>query len=340
VAWTSLHLHHHGGETEALIREVTAPLCDAAARMGTPVYLFPHWRQGDHVRVNVDAGPRVLRAVLHPLAERLMAEFGERFPSSRQSPTPERMTADRRRAALEGDRGPLLPWAPDNRVVRRPHEDRSAAVGPVPAALVRANLVATNDLVLRTRLEHTGVAARRALAFDLLIVTALRFGHIGLRHAYLCFRSHAEGFLTTFPEARPLRARWRQASKAATRALAERVEVLAAGARAEVAERWADATGPSHAEAKDLAGSGALRLERATERLAASPFHTAMGATPAFQEHVEGHSWYSAYRVALNLAYLHLTRVGLAPVDRFLVCHLVADAVERAFDLPGTEPAG
>ncbi|MFC5290083.1 lantibiotic dehydratase C-terminal domain-containing protein [Actinokineospora guangxiensis] len=339
MAWTSLHLHHHGGETEAMIRDVAAPLCDASARMGTPVYMFPHWRQGDHVRVNVDAGPRVLRSVLHPLADRLMAEYSHQFPSAKQRPTRARMAADRRRAALEDDRGPLLPWAPDNRVVRRPHEDRSSAVGTVPAALVRANLVATNDLALRTRLGHVGATARRALAFDLLVVTALRFGTIGLRHAYLCFRSHAEGFLTTFPEARSLRAQWRRVSKTTTQALAERVEALAGGAVAEAAELWATATGPSHAEAAELAESGALRLERTTERLAVSPFHTAMGATPAFREHVEGQSWYSAYRVALNLAYLHLTRVGLAPADRFLICHLVADAVERAFDLPGTEPA-
>ena len=35
-------------------------------------------------------------------------------------------------------------------------------------------------------------------------------------------------------------------------------------------------------------------------------------------------------RVALNLLYLHLARIGVRPVDRFLYCHVVADAVERA----------
>ncbi|WP_345406501.1 hypothetical protein [Nonomuraea salmonea] len=37
----------------------------------------------------------------------------------------------------------------------------------------------------------------------------------------------------------------------------------------------------------------------------------------------------------LNYTYLHLTRLGLTPLDRFRTCHLLADAVEDVYGVSG-----
>ncbi|MFC7111084.1 hypothetical protein ACFQQB_68225 [Nonomuraea rubra] len=39
----------------------------------------------------------------------------------------------------------------------------------------------------------------------------------------------------------------------------------------------------------------------------------------------------------LNYTYLHLTRLGLTPLDRFRTCHLLADAVEDVYGLSGLD---
>ncbi len=43
------------------------------------------------------------------------------------------------------------------------------------------------------------------------------------------------------------------------------------------------------------------------------------------------------YRVVLNYTYLHLTGLGLTPLDRFRACHLLANAVEEVYGVSGLE---
>jgi hypothetical protein len=43
------------------------------------------------------------------------------------------------------------------------------------------------------------------------------------------------------------------------------------------------------------------------------------------------------YRMALNYTYLHLTRLGLVPMERFRAGHLLANAVEAVYDVSAVE---
>ncbi|MGC7102904.1 hypothetical protein ACPZ19_50270 [Amycolatopsis lurida] len=59
-----------------------------------------------------------------------------------------------------------------------------------------------------------------------------------------------------------------------------------------------------------------------------SDFHRAMLANPAWEE-LRSAQGFLLYRLMLNLTYLHLTRSGVTASERFLLCHLVADAAEE-----------
>jgi hypothetical protein len=61
-----------------------------------------------------------------------------------------------------------------------------------------------------------------------------------------------------------------------------------------------------------------------------SPFHQALYASPAWSKTREA-EWFLLYRLMLNYTYLHLTRLGISPVERFLLGHLAANAVERRY---------
>ena len=37
------------------------------------------------------------------------------------------------------------------------------------------------------------------------------------------------------------------------------------------------------------------------------------------------------YRLLVNLLYLHLTRLGIRPVDRYLLAHFAANAAEQRY---------
>ena len=61
--------------------------------------------------------------------------------------------------------------------------------------------------------------------------------------------------------------------------------------------------------------------------LTSPDYHRAVFEQPAFLN----------YRVVLNYTYLHLTRMGLTPLDRFRLCHLTANAVEEVYGLSAVD---
>jgi hypothetical protein len=42
----------------------------------------------------------------------------------------------------------------------------------------------------------------------------------------------------------------------------------------------------------------------------------------------------------LNYTYLHMTRLGITPTERFLLCHLAANAVEECYGVSAFELVG
>jgi hypothetical protein len=72
------------------------------------------------------------------------------------------------------------------------------------------------------------------------------------------------------------------------------------------------------------------------QNLAHSAFHSALESDQERKRALYQDSWFQTYRLMLNLLYLHLGRLGLRPVERFLLCHLVANAVEQTFDINAT----
>lgn len=64
--------------------------------------------------------------------------------------------------------------------------------------------------------------------------------------------------------------------------------------------------------------------------LTLSPFHRMLDSDPSWPQRRESPA-FLRYRVALNLLYLTLPRLGVSPTERFLMCHCVANAVEDAY---------
>jgi hypothetical protein len=56
-----------------------------------------------------------------------------------------------------------------------------------------------------------------------------------------------------------------------------------------------------------------------------------------YQRQVLARPDFLRYRVLLNHTYLHVTRLGLTPVERFRVCHLAARAVEETYGVSAVD---
>jgi hypothetical protein len=341
VDWHSLHVTYYDEDQDGLLLHGVRPLLRHVRDHVDGASFSRHWRQGPHLRINLRTDARTFHEVVHPAAQKIIGGYLERCPSTRRLDPERELPAHRRLAELELDRGPLLPWHADNTLRIAPWERRDHAVGGPEAADLLADFGAdTTELVFRI-LEAVSGAGRLATGFNLLIATAHAFSAGGVRQGFVAFRSHAEAFLAWYPEGAGLRPRWQAHVDRNVPALVERVGAVVATldqTRRAVpfVEDWVTALRPYRQRAgllpptvgMDGTGDGtpAWSVADLAER---SPFHARLFGNSKWKRTMESAS-FGQYRMMLNLTYLSLTRLGVKPIERFLLCHLAAEAVERA----------
>lgn len=58
-----------------------------------------------------------------------------------------------------------------------------------------------------------------------------------------------------------------------------------------------------------------------------------LGEETKLREALYQEPWFHAYRLVLNLLYLHFGRLGIRPVQRYALCHMAANGVEELLGL-------
>lgn len=116
-------------------------------------------------------------------------------------------------------------------------------------------------------------------------------------------------------------------------ALAESDGTDATGSGVAFVREWARAVHRHQRIAQPLLASGEVSMGGAavaprmpTRQL--SEFHTLLLSDHGHQDFLVDDAWFASFRLAMNYLYLHLNRLGLAPMDRGLLCHLAARTVE------------
>ncbi|HEV2377315.1 MAG TPA: thiopeptide maturation pyridine synthase [Streptosporangiaceae bacterium] len=343
MSWHSLHIHYHGDQ-DRLIVGVVKPLATQWAQglpggNGTPVrsYFQRHWRQGPHVRINVEADPAAYSQAIRPAVVARAAEFMAACPSTAPADE-ERLTPVHQRLAMEErERGPLSPWVPDNTVTDAGYDDRRHVLGTEQACRLFADFnVMTTDLALRMTEDAVHTGDRLSSCLDLMVATAQEFAPRGIAQGAMSMRSHAEWFLVRSGAAGSLRPRWDDRYRRCAGEVREQVShVLGAtdaGMAAPHVRRWLETMRVIHQRAGELADCGLLPLpgvERDPYKPFNSPFHLALDRNDVWLSEVRDARWFQQYRLMLNYLYVHFTRLGVRPVERFWLCHLVACAVEE-----------
>jgi hypothetical protein len=249
-------------------------------------------------------------------------------------------------ALLEVERGPLLPWRPDNSLHEQPYDARVDALGSDEAADLLASFYNdTNELVLDDLDRVAAGEPRLAIAFDLMIATAHALSGLPLAESFVSFRSHAEGFLHTPMGSHGQRQAWDAHYQRHAAALARRVQALLAmldstrdgvdPAPGTAVGRWLAALAPYRSRGARLVADRRITLDPSLPAetaalypdLRVSPFHRRLLAAPDW-ERLRDSDGFVLFRLMLNYTYLHLTRSGVAPEERFLLCHLAANAAE------------
>ncbi len=350
--WESLHLHSYGDLSDLMLR--TRPALNLLARLGRPAYVTRHWACGPHVLLHLQvldgeaAFPRPLlddiTRTLRDLPDAALTPFDwewaarvypqlahhEQFPGRYWPPLPH---------------GHLYTWT------------RQRAVG-VRGSRLTENLiddacVALNGVILSGLRQVASGLPLTDLCFDLMIATADRTApDTELSNGFLSYRSHAEIFLINVPDT--VRARFDDLYTRQREQLARRLDrALQRSEGNDLITAWRRHLGEAHALAWEGLTSGEIDLSweaqdfslhredmaPALERSRRSAFHrTELANLENLRRRSQDVS-FNAYRVLLNVQYLQFSRLGLSPVQRALLCHLVSNAVEERYGINAVELA-
>jgi hypothetical protein len=351
VVWHSVHVYYYESDKDALILQGVRPLFRHLAGQVDAVSFTRHWRLGPHLRLNMDTDADTFAEVVLPAVDEIVGGFLACYPSTRRLDPERELAAHRRLAEKELEKGPLLPWQPDNSIQVAPYDRRTEALGSEELADLLADFHAdTTELAFRM-IEEVSGPERRAASFDLMIASAHMLSGAGISSAFISFRSHAEGFLWESPDRDRLRAAWNEHFARNAAASANRVRTLVAALDdgrpvSPFVHDWIAVATPFRDRATRLAADDGIRLESATAgegtervRTDISPFHQKLLANPGWSVLRESPP-FLVYRVMLNLTYLMLTRIGIAPAERFLLGHLAANAVEECYGVSAFELIG
>jgi hypothetical protein len=335
--WYSGHIHYADEGMNALVLDAVRPLWERLRPHVDAAFYVRHWRRGPHVRLNVRTDEDTMSAVVRPAVDEIAGGFLAAHPARRSADPEALLPMHRRLAELEYEAGPLMPWRPVNTVWWEPFDSRVRVLGsPEAADLLTDYYTDTTELAFAMTASATSRQRRSAMGYDLMLATAYALSEVELSAAAVSFRSHAEAHLGGRPDGPGSRAgwdaHWERHAGALTGRIGQVIETLD-GRRESVpfVREWVAMMRPFQQRARELQAAGRLPMDpggRPADLGSVSAWHRGLVRSPGWRE-VESAPWFLRYRLMLNYAYLHLTRLGLAPIDRFLLCHLAALAVQR-----------
>ena len=339
-AWTGVRINYHEPDKAALLTGAIAPIMSHLDRYGARRGIFrPHWRFGPHAVFALDLAANPGQSVAFPdEALAIIRDWIATHPSTSVVDTAEYLAASHKRGKAEGIEGPYLPLTVNNSVIP-----------------LGANAIDTGDDASLTRITHDFHAATLPLMIELAAMrddpdtfwvrlgemfacAASLAGPAGIAGGHLSFRSHAEGFLSGAP---PIRPRFEAFVDRYGDATTERVRTIDRALRTDSGGRTLNSF---------LARwfSALIAVKAAIDKhVETIPVEQLDGQSPgagdrkpgAFEKMVlngalrqlRGNRQFVAYRLLLSSTYGLLPTIGVKPVERFAICHLVAEVGTRIY---------
>ena len=200
--WTSIQVYYHQNQ-DGLLLDAVRPLFARLGEHGVRAYFERHWRQGPHLRLNINAAPRTVGTLVLPAVEEIVGGYLRTHPSVADLDPARMLPLHERLAELEAEPGPLLPWYPDNSIQQAAYDGSASVLGSQQAADLLADFYVDSTPLAFQMIERVRerMTSRLGGAFDLMVATAQVFSPGGITRGFMSFRSHAEAFLTAWPAA-------------------------------------------------------------------------------------------------------------------------------------------
>ncbi|MBF9133682.1 hypothetical protein I0C86_32815 [Plantactinospora sp. S1510] len=348
--WHTVHIAYHDADKDGLLLDAVRPVLAGLGADAAESYVVRHWRRGPHLRLNVRTDEETWRSRVWPAIETTVGAYLRSHPSRTVLDQDAALERHRVLALQEHERGPLTPWYPNNSIVAEEFDSRRHVLGSDEAVELLTDFYRDATGALFDMLGHVraGRDRRDGVAMHLMLVAA----HTApgpLTSGFVAFRAHAEGFLGVCAHtgAAHVRPAFDAAYRSRAGELADRVSAVVRALddpdapSVPFVREWAallDRYAPRFTSLiSDDGLVGPPPPPRSSPGVAHSELHQLMLGNESYRERVFSRPEFLHYRVALNYTYLHLTRLGLVPIERFRAGHLLANAVEAVYGVSAVD---
>lgn len=339
--WHTAHVHYHEHDRSGLLLDALEPLLEEVSGDVNAAYVVPHWKRGPHLRIHFQTSPEVWAQRVRPAVDHIVGRHLAQHPSTTQLDEEARLPEHLRLAELEEEDGPLTPWIANNSIEYPDFVPRAKQMvgGDESEQVVTDFYVATTPPLLRhDALPQGQRPTGRSDGLSFMSATAEAFG--GMSRNAGSFRSHAEGYLSDCVEPAANRFAFDRQYEQHHDTVADlmRAVVTTLDGTADVPvpliSDWAVMMRGCLERAEPALRNGIMRFTEAArqstlDRPTTPEYQCRAIANDNYVKRSLGSHEFHRYRLVLNLTYLHLTRIGIPPQTRFLLCDLAANAIEE-----------
>ena len=341
-SWRSAHIYYYEPDKTGLLLDAVRPLLGRLRDVAPSAHVLRHWRRGPHLRLNIRASDRTWTGIVKPAIDEVIGGYLAAHPSTARLDEGTTLAQHELLAKVEKEHGPLTPWFPDNSIQYAAYDDRLHVLRDPEAADLLADFYTESTPLLFQMLDQVRTGHERPELIGLSVMLANSVTAMPpITHSYVSYRSHAEGFICLCADPGTTRRQFDDYYTDNRAALTARVRAVMATLEGDGADPvafvrdWAGLIARFRDRATPLIAAGKLIRPPAYDQnqAATTPneLHNMMFGNRAYHKAVFENPEFSRYRLLINYTYLHISRLGLTPPQRFRLCHLAANAVEEVY---------
>ena len=369
--WNVIRVAYFDNDKSSILMGPIADVVELIKKQSLPVYVTSHWKFGPHIDVLVECDKAVFDEKLFPTCSSVIQSWLAQNPSTTSLVPEEYEKLSYQLAMSELEPPPYLPLLDNNTVsVGRYSRSQSINIDGFHDTKERFLVNATPLLFAMLKLKKADSNAFFATLVYMLAATAAQFRPDGLKRGYISFRSHAEYFFENFDKGNQLRAKFDALDKNYATFIDANIENVALNqleatqlhpGQKVILHHWHQVLNQTfednlnvvngNYEAIISAESDVSSTEQNFGELAESisshvpdsinkpdrEYNTGKVVNSAMN-HEEGRQLFRshdfiAYRTTVNYFYLLLPVLDITPIQKFSICHLVANSTERVFNI-------
>ncbi|MCY7294753.1 lantibiotic dehydratase C-terminal domain-containing protein [Alteromonas sp. a30] len=369
--WNVLRVAYFENDKSRILLGPIADVVEQIKHKGLPVYVTSHWKFGPHIDVLVECDKAVFESDIYPACSTRINAWLAENPSKTELVPEQYEKLSYQLAMSELEPPPYLPLMNNNSVlVARYERSQSINIEGFHDTKERFLVGSTPLLFALLKLKQADSNVFFTTLVYMLAASAAQFRPDGIRRGYISFRSHAEYFFENYDQGDQLRAKFDALDKnyapfidANIQQVAEKqvdATQLHPGQKA-ILSSWQEVLDNAFEDNLSVVNSNyesiisedndvssteqnfGVLAEQISSNVPdeinkpSREYNTGKVVNSAMN-HEEGRRLFRshefiAYRTTVNYFYLLLPVLDITPIQKFSICHLVANSVERVYKI-------